>query len=67
MQMIRCPHCGPREETEFHYGAAAGVAYPDRPADLDDAVEIKRELLKLSDRVAARMRAASCTPPSAPC
>lgn len=28
------------------------------PADLDDAVEIKRELLKLSDRVAARMRAA---------
>ena len=36
MQMIRCPHCGPREETEFHYGAAAGVAYPDRPADLDE-------------------------------
>lgn len=36
MQMIRCPHCGPREETEFHYGAAAGVAYPERPADLDD-------------------------------
>ena len=29
------------------------------PADLDDAVEIKRELLKLSDRVAARMRAAA--------
>ncbi|MEE3852335.1 sarcosine oxidase subunit delta [Gordonia sp. LSe1-13] len=36
MQLIECPHCGPREETEFHYGAAAGIAYPPVPADLDD-------------------------------
>ncbi|MCX2965974.1 sarcosine oxidase subunit delta [Gordonia aquimaris] len=36
MQMIPCPHCGPREETEFHYGAAAGISYPEQPAELDD-------------------------------
>lgn len=36
MQMIPCPHCGPREETEFHYGAAAGIAYPAQPESLDD-------------------------------
>jgi heterotetrameric sarcosine oxidase delta subunit len=34
---IPCPHCGDRDETEFHYGGQAGVAYPERPADLDDA------------------------------
>ena len=33
MQMIPCPHCGPREETEFHYGAAAGISYPEQPAE----------------------------------
>lgn len=37
MQLITCPYCGPREEVEFHYGAAAGVDYPSTPADLDDA------------------------------
>ncbi|MGC5249395.1 sarcosine oxidase subunit delta [Gordonia sp. DT219] len=37
MQMIPCPHCGPREETEFHYGGAAGTAYPAHPDTLDDA------------------------------
>ena len=40
MQLITCPHCGPREEVEFHYGAAAGVAYPGQPADLDDAASM---------------------------
>ncbi|MFI7614029.1 sarcosine oxidase subunit delta family protein [Nonomuraea terrae] len=28
MLLIECPHCGPRDETEFHYGGQAGVAYP---------------------------------------
>ena len=35
MLYIPCPHCGPRNETEFHYGAEAGVGYPD-PNALSD-------------------------------
>ena len=30
MMLIPCPWCGPRNETEFHYGGQAGVAYPER-------------------------------------
>ncbi len=36
MLLIPCPHCGPRNETEFHYGGQAHVAYPDRPDLLSD-------------------------------
>lgn len=36
MLRIPCPHCGDRDETEFHYGGQAGVAYPADPAALDD-------------------------------
>ncbi|MCY9783402.1 sarcosine oxidase subunit delta [Nocardiopsis sp. EMB25] len=36
MQLIPCPWCGPREETEFHYGGQAHVAYPQDPAALTD-------------------------------
>jgi sarcosine oxidase subunit delta len=36
MLLIPCPHCGPREETEFAYGGAAGVPYPVDPDALDD-------------------------------
>ena len=36
MQLIECPWCGPREETEFHYGGQAHVAYPEDPAALTD-------------------------------
>jgi heterotetrameric sarcosine oxidase delta subunit len=36
MQLIACPHCGPREETEFHYGGQAHVAYPAGNATLSD-------------------------------
>jgi heterotetrameric sarcosine oxidase delta subunit len=36
MQLIPCPHCGPREETEFCYGGQAHVPYPDDPSRLDD-------------------------------
>jgi sarcosine oxidase subunit delta len=35
MLYIPCPHCGLRNETEFHYGAEAGVAYPDPNALTD--------------------------------
>jgi sarcosine oxidase subunit delta len=36
MQLIECPHCGPREEVEYHYGGQAHVAYPAEPASLTD-------------------------------
>ncbi|WP_445182312.1 sarcosine oxidase subunit delta [Pseudonocardia sp. Cha107L01] len=37
MLLISCPWCGPREETEFHYGGQAHVAYPANTLELDDA------------------------------
>jgi heterotetrameric sarcosine oxidase delta subunit len=37
MLLIRCPWCGPRDETEFRYGGEAQVARPADPAALDDA------------------------------
>lgn len=37
MLLIRCPWCGDREETEFHYGGQAHVSYPADPTALDDA------------------------------
>ena len=36
MLLITCPHCGPRDETEFTYGGEAGVAYPADPDALSD-------------------------------
>jgi sarcosine oxidase subunit delta len=36
MQLIECPWCGFREETEFHYGGQAHVPYPDDPSSLSD-------------------------------
>jgi sarcosine oxidase subunit delta len=36
MLYIPCPHCGLRNENEFHYGAEAGVAYPE-PNAMSDA------------------------------
>jgi sarcosine oxidase subunit delta len=29
MQLFSCPFCGPRDETEFHYGGEAGNLRPD--------------------------------------
>ena len=31
MLLIRCPWCGPREQTEFAYGGEAGIARPHDP------------------------------------
>ncbi len=28
MLLFSCPNCGPRDETEFHYGGQAHVPYP---------------------------------------
>ena len=36
MLLIECPWCGPREETEFHYGGQAHVVYPEDPQALTD-------------------------------
>jgi sarcosine oxidase subunit delta len=36
MLSIPCPHCGDRDETEFHYGGQAGVAHPADPMALSD-------------------------------
>ena len=36
MLLINCPWCGEREETEFHYGGQAHVAYPADPESLSD-------------------------------
>jgi sarcosine oxidase, subunit delta len=36
MLLIPCPHCGDRDETEFHYGGQAGVAYPADPMAVTD-------------------------------
>lgn len=37
MLLIDCPHCGPRDEVEFHYGGQAHVEYPAHPDALTDA------------------------------
>jgi len=36
MLLFSCPNCGPRNETEFHYGGQAHVAYPEQPEQLSD-------------------------------
>lgn len=36
MLQIRCPRCGPRDETEYHYGGQAHVEYPADPNALSD-------------------------------
>ncbi|MFD3589956.1 sarcosine oxidase subunit delta family protein [Streptomyces sp. NPDC058683] len=36
MLLIPCPWCGPRDESEFHYGGQAHVPYPENPASLTD-------------------------------
>ena len=37
MLLIPCPFCGPRDETEFRYGAESGVAMPAEEQAKDDA------------------------------
>ncbi|MFD7505939.1 sarcosine oxidase subunit delta [Streptomyces sp. NPDC059850] len=36
MLLITCPWCGPRDETEYHYGGQAHVPYPGNTTDLTD-------------------------------
>jgi heterotetrameric sarcosine oxidase delta subunit len=37
MMLITCPWCGPRDETEFHYGGEATRPYPSEPSAVTDA------------------------------
>jgi len=37
MLRIPCPYCGPRNETEFSYGAEAHIARPETPEEVDEA------------------------------
>jgi sarcosine oxidase subunit delta len=37
MLLIRCPFCGARPETEFHYGGEAHITRPPDPSAVDDA------------------------------
>ena len=37
MMLITCPWCGPRDETEFHYGGEANLAHPSDTFALSDA------------------------------
>ena len=36
MMLISCPHCGPRDVTEFTYGGDANVRRPADPGALSD-------------------------------
>ena len=36
MHLIRCPHCGHRDESEFVYGGPFSGRRPDDPGALDD-------------------------------
>ncbi|MGE0502274.1 MAG: sarcosine oxidase subunit delta [Rhizobiaceae bacterium] len=35
MQLFPCPFCGPRDETEFQFGAEAGKTRPEPAPDVD--------------------------------
>ena len=37
MLLVECPWCGPRDETEFHYGGQAHIVPPADPDAVDDA------------------------------
>jgi sarcosine oxidase subunit delta len=36
MLLLNCPWCGPRDETEYHYGGQAHVPFPENPSELTD-------------------------------
>lgn len=36
MLLLTCPWCGPRDETEYHYGGQAHVPCPEDPSALSD-------------------------------
>ncbi len=42
MQQFTCPFCGPRDETEFHFGADAGKL---RPEGADVSAEVWADYL----------------------
>ncbi len=37
MQLFKCPFCGTREESEFHFASEAGKLRPEPASSVDDA------------------------------
>ena len=64
MLLITCPWCGPRDETEFHYGGQAHVAYPADPATLSDE-RVGASTCSSGTTRRARSPSAGCTRPAA--
>ncbi|MGD9830510.1 MAG: sarcosine oxidase subunit delta [Hyphomicrobiaceae bacterium] len=63
MLLIRCPHCGPRPESDFRYGHEAHIARPEAPDQLDDAAWADFVFLRSNPRGWHRerwMHAAGC-------
>ena len=56
MQLIDCPHCGPREETEFGFGGQADVAYPADPSALSDEQWARFVFVRANPKGPARER-----------
>lgn len=63
MLTIVCPHCGPRDQTEFRAGGEAGRARPADPSELTDAQWAEHLFMRRNIKGAQRerwMHAAGC-------
>lgn len=63
MLTIRCPHCGPRDQTEFRAGGEADRARPADPSALTDAQWAEHLFMRRNIKGAQRerwMHAAGC-------
>lgn len=54
MQVFRCPFCGPRDETEFHFAAEAGKARPEPSEAVTDRAWADYLFANTAPRGAAR-------------
>lgn len=50
MLLITCPHCGPRDEVEFHAGGEADRVRPADPSALSDAEWAEFLFLRRNER-----------------
>lgn len=56
MLLLTCPHCGPRDETEFTHGGEAGRARPHDAGTLDDAAWADFLFMRRNERGLRRER-----------
>jgi len=54
MQIFKCPFCGPRDETEFHFAAEAGKVRPEPAETVTD--EAWADHLYMNDAPKGRAR-----------